>query len=165
MPAVSEPFFLLDQCLSPRIARQVLDATGHRITTVRDEWPERDLNVNPPQDQEIIPHLGNRGGHRGVWITLDWDASVEHADLIDRWRISALWLRPPEGAANRFSLSQQSQLLVAVVDSAYRIVADADAPVYLRARLASGDAPRPVLERLAGSLPDAPRRWQLVQLG
>lgn len=55
-------------------------------------------------------------------------------------------------------------LAIAVIDAAHRIVAFSNAPVYLRARLASGDAPRPALERLAGTLPDTPRRWQGIPL-
>lgn len=55
-------------------------------------------------------------------------------------------------------------LAIAVIDAAHRIVAAGDAAVYLRARLAPGDAPRPALERLAGSLPDTPRQWRRILL-
>ena len=70
----ADPFFLLAQCLSYRIAREVTRVTGFPIASVRDEWTDRNLSVNPPGDWEIIPHIGAKAGHRGVWITADWGA-------------------------------------------------------------------------------------------
>ena len=144
-PQGAEPFFLLDQCLSHRIASQVSRTTGYRITPVRNEWPERDLSVNPPQDWEIIQHLGSKSGHRGVWITLDWDAYDEYPGLIERNRISVLWLRRTEHGNPRFTRPRQTQLLVAVIATVYHLVFESISPVYLRA---SFDNDLPTLERL-----------------
>ena len=163
--SVSEPFFLLDQCLSHRIAYGVSRVSGYPVTPVRDEWPERDLSVNAPKDWEIIPHLGAKAGHLGVWITLDWGALAEYAHLIERHRISVLWLRGADGGGFSLLRAQQSQLLAEVIGMAYPIFAAATAPVYLRARLAPGGGAVPLLERLAGSLLEAPLRWVAAPLG
>ena len=159
--SLSEPFFLLDQNLSYRIALQVSRATGYPITAVRNEWPERNLSVNPPDDWEIIPHLGAKAGYRGVWITLDWDASNEYAQLINRHRISVLWLRRPQNWNARFSRPQQTRLVVEVIATARRLVAESDGPVYLQASFVEDS---PILERLRGLLQDAPLAWERVPL-
>lgn len=166
-PSGSEPFFLLDQSLSHRIARRVSRVSGYPVTPVRDEWPERDLSVDPPMDWEIIPHLGAKAGHFGVWITLDWGASAEHAYLIDRHRISVLWLQGAGGRGFSLPRVQQTQLLADVIGAAYSIFAAAAAPVYLRARFEPGEGsqPIPILERLAGSLLHTPLRWVDAGLG
>lgn len=158
---LSEPFFLLDQNLSYRIARQVSRATGYSITPVQDEWPERDLSVNPPDDWEIIPHLSAKAGHLGVGITSDWDAFDEYPQLISRHRISVLWLRRPQSEDAPFRRPQQAQLLVAVIATVYRMVSESQNPVYPRASIA-GEAP--AMERLQGTLPATVEDWQNVPL-
>ena len=157
----SEPFFLLDQNLSYRIAHQVSRAAGYPITAVQNEWPERNLSINPPADWEIIPHLGAKVGHRGVWITLDWDASSEYDELIARHRISVLWLRRPEDGNHPFLRPAQAQLLIAVIATVYRMVAESRNPVYFRA---SFEDDLPFLERLQGALPGSDEMWQRVPL-
>lgn len=159
--SLSEPFFLLDQNLSYRIALQVYRATGYPITAVRNEWPERDLSVNPPEDWEIIPHLGAKSGHLGVWITLDWDAFDEHSYLIDRHRISVLWLCGSRDGNTRFFRHLQTQLLIAVIATVYRVVAESDDPVYLRASYVED---LPALERMQGTLRHTPMVWGRVPL-
>lgn len=109
----SDPFFLLDQCLSYRIAREVTRVTGFPITSVRDEWPDRNLDINPPGDWEIIPHLGAKAGHRGLWITADWGALRQHSQLIDNNRISVLWLRGAE-SLNFPTLSRSQHIHILV---------------------------------------------------
>lgn len=158
-PSASESFFLLDQCLSYRIAYGVSRASGYPVTPVRDEWPERDLSVNPPMDWEIIPHLGAKAGHWGVWITLDWGALMEYAHLIDRHRISVLWLRR---TGNRnLTLAEQRRTLIAVLGTAHRIVAATTAPVYLRAMYDG----QPMLERWSGTrLGEPGQQWVAVLL-
>ena len=162
---LSNPFFLLDQCLSYRIAREVTRTTGFPITSVRDEWPNRNLDVNPPGDWEIIPHLGAKAGHRGVWITADWGAFSQHSQLILNNRISVLWLR---GAESRnfptLSRLQQTDILVAVMATVYRLIVASDSPVFLLASLDAESGAPPVLERLQGGILDRPNRWQLVPL-
>lgn len=159
--SLSEPFFLLDQNLSYRIALQVSRATGYPITTVRNEWPDRNLSVNPPDDWEIIPHLGAKAGHRSVWITSDWDAFDDYPQLINRHRISVVWLRRPQNRNAPFRRPQQARLLVAVMETAHRLVAESTAPVYLRA---SFDDELPILERLQGALPGTDEDWRRIPL-
>ena len=161
----SDILFLLDQCLSYRIAREVTRVTGFSITSVRNEWPDRNLDINPPGDWEIIPHLGAKAGHRGVWITADWGAFRQHSQLILNNRISVLWLR---GAESRnfptLSRLQQTQILVAVIATAHRLISESDSPVFLLASLDPTSGLPPVLERLQGTLLDTHPIWQPVPL-
>ena len=144
---------------------EVSAATGRFIATVWDEWPGRDLSVNPLPDDAIIRHLGSMGGRWAVWITQDWSALGDFRELIDAHRISVLWLR---GTGGR-SLKPPEQLLLAgaVLDTVWRLAMDDDSSLYLRARFAPGGGapPAPMLERLAGSLLEAPLRWVVVPLG
>ena len=56
-------------------------------------------------------------------------------------------------------------LAVAVIDTAHRLVAASNTPVYLRARFApDDDAAQPTLEQLAGTLLDSPLHWRRVSL-
>ena len=164
-PSASEPFFLLDQNLSHRIAPQVTRATGFPITPVRDEWPDRDLEIDPPRDWEIAPHLGAKAGHRGVWITLDWGALRQHTSVIHNSSISVLWLRGEE-SRNFPTLSrlQQTEMIIAVIATVHRQVAESDSPVFLLARLDSESNLPPILERLEGTLLDTPQTWRRVAL-
>ena len=156
---VPEPFFLLDQGLSPRITPEVFRATGYQIATVWDEWPGRDFNADRLPDEEIIPYLGNKAGHLAVWITCDWDARRKHSSSIERNRISVLWLRGPGG--RNPTLKQQTQMLCAVISRVILLVSESGAPVYMRARLDPNDNFQPFLERRQGT----PPRWERVQLG
>ena len=161
----SDPFFLLDQCLSYRIAREVTRVTGFPITSVKDEWPDSNLDVNPPGDWEIIPHLGAKAGHRGVWITADWGALRQHSQLIVNNRISVLWLR---GAESRnfptLSRSQHAYILVTVIATVHRLIVASDSPLFLLASLDPGAGLPPVLERLHSGLLDNPQQWGQVGL-
>ena len=161
----SDPFFLLDQCLSYRIAREVTRVTGFPITSVRDEWPDRNLDINPPGDWEIIPHLGAKAGHRGLWITADWGALRQHSQLIDNNRISVLWLRGAESLNfPTLSRSQHIHILVSVMATVHRLIVASDSPVFLLASLDPGSGSPPVLERLQSGLLDNPQQWEQVGL-
>ena len=161
----SEPFFLMDQCLSYRIAREVTRVTGFPITSVRDEWPDRNLDVSPPGDWEVIPDLGDRAGHRGVWITADWGALTQHSRLILNNRISVLWLR---GAESRnfpiLSKWQQTRILVTVMSTVNRLIVTSDSPVLLLASLDPESGALPILERMQGSILDRPPEWLPIPL-
>ena len=148
--------------MSRNAAPEVSAATGYSIPTVWDEWPGRDLSVNPLGDEEIIPHLGNKAVYRAVWITQDWEASWKHQNLLIAHHISVLWLRGPGGRP--FNRAEQSSVLIAVLETVHRLVSESDAPVYLRARYDPEGGSRPILERLQGSLRDAPLQWQRVSL-
>ena len=159
---VPEPFFLLDQSLSHDIAAEVFRVTGYHITTIWDEWPDRDFNANSLPDEEIIPHMGDKAGHRALWITCDWDARRKHRDSINRNRISVLWLRGPGGTNP--TLEQQTQMLCAAIGKVRSLISESDTPVYLRARLDPDNNYRPFLEQLQGSVLDRPLEWQRVPL-
>ena len=160
-----DPFFLLDRCLSYRIARDVTRITGFPITSVRDEWPDRNLDVDPPGDWEIIPHLGDKAGHRRVWITADWGAFSQHSQLILNNRISVLWLRGME-SRNFLALSrsQQTHILATVMATVYRIIVSSNSPVFLLASLDVESRMPPVLEKMQGSILDRPPQWHRVPL-
>ena len=154
----SEPFFLLDQCLSYRIAREVTRVTGFPIASVKDEWPGRDLSVNPPGDWEIIPHIGAKAGHRGVRITADWGAFRQHSQLILNNRISVLWLRGSESRNfPTLSRAQHAHVLVTVIATVHRLIVASDSPLFLLASLDPRAGLLLVLERLqSGLLPEWP---------
>ena len=161
----SDPFFLLDQCLSYRIARDVTRITGFPITSVRDEWPDRNLDVNPSGDWEIIPHLGDKAGHRGVWITADWGAFSQHSQIIINNRISVLWLRGMESRNfPALSKSQQTHILTTVMATVYRIIVASDSPVFLLASLDAESGAPPVLEKMQGALADTKPIWERLPL-
>lgn len=159
-PLLAEPFFLLDESLSRNIVAGVSAATGYSIATVWDEWPGRNLPVNPLPDEAIIPHLGAKGGCRAVWITADLNARRRHRRLLEAQQISVLWLLGP-GNRN-LGVAEQRRTLIAVLGTAHRIVAATAAPVYLRARYDG----QPMLERWgAARLGEHGQRWVAVPLG
>ena len=161
-PPVPEPFFLLDESLSSGIVAEVCRVTGYAIATVWDEWPGRDFSVNRLLDEEIIPHLGEKASHRAIWITGDRKAFGRHGALIRFHHISVLWLNGP--GRRPLEPREQLQMLCAVMDKVRSLVLESNYPVYLRARLDSGNDYQPFLERLSGSVFDRPPEWQPVPL-
>ena len=148
--------------MSTRIVPDVSAAINYPISTVREEWPERDLSVNPVPDQEIIPYLGGKGGHLAVWITQDWSALGDFKLLLGYHRISVLWLRGPGGRS--LQPHEQAMITTDVFYTVRRIVVESSAPVYLRARYDPDGGSQSMLERLQGSLRDTPLRWERVPL-
>ena len=160
---VSEPFFLLDESLSSGIVAEVSRVTGYAIATVLDEWSGRDFSINRLLDEEIISHLGEKFGHRAVWITCDWDARRKHRESINRNRISVLWLR---GLGGRNPTPQeQTQMLCIVMDRVRFLIRESSIPVYLLVRLDANNDNQPFLQRLHGSILNRPPQWQRVPLG
>ena len=161
----SDPFFLLDQCLSCRIAREVTRLTGFPITSLKDEWPDRNLNVNPPGDWEIIPHIGAKAGHRGVWITADWGAFRQHSQIILNNGISVLRLR---GAESRnfptLSRAQYAHILVTVIATVHRLIVASDSPLFFLASLDPGAGLPPALECLQSGLLEDTQQWEQIGL-
>ena len=148
MLPIAEPFFLFDESMSRNAAPEVSASTGYPIPTVWDEWPGRDMSVNPLGDEEIIPHLGIKAGHRAVWITQDWRAYFKHQNRLIVHHISVLWLRGPGGWP--FSRLEQPPVLIAVLATARRLVVVSDVPVHLRAKYDPIGSSLPMLERLQG---------------
>ena len=159
---LSEPFFLLDESLSSGIVAEVSRATGYPISTVRDEWPGRNLAVDPLPDEEIIPHLGQKAGNRSLWITGDWKARHEHARLISSSGISVLWLRGP--GRRPLEPGEQLRMLCAAMNRVVSLIGGSDEPVYLRVRLDPNNGYQPFLERLRDTVLDRPLEWQRVPL-
>lgn len=160
MPQLSlDPIFLLDDSLSYRFAEALAAATGYDVRTIRSEWPKRDPFVNPVQDEEIIPHLGPLARHRGIWITCDKDAQKAHAKLLMASQISVLWVYQPKRAPLKGL--QELQLLSLVIERVYALIAQAQAPMYLKTYM---NVQRPRLERLAGTLNDKRLLWERIKL-
>ena len=44
-------------------------------------------------DEQIISHIGDAYGHRGVWITKDSSAKRRHAEIIRASGISVIWIK------------------------------------------------------------------------
>lgn len=157
----SELFLLADQCLGTRVARRVR-VSGNRIATIQDEWPGRDLQANPPPDEEIIRHLHEKAGRRALWITQDWNAFRRHGQALHASSISVLWLLWPK--YSRLSAADKSHVVQLVIETVYRLVLNSDAPVYFQVRLESMTGYQPILERLRGSVLDRPIDWQRIPL-
>ena len=154
-----EPVFLLDDDISYRFAPALSHATGYEIRSVQCVWNDRDRFINPVQDEEIIPYLGELAREKGIWITADWDSRTAHAKLIMAENISVLWVHAPKGKALRGL--QELQLLSQVIEHVYALVAAARSPVYLRTYL---NVTRPRLDRLAGTWYDSKLNWERVPL-
>ena len=157
---VPEPFFLLDESLSSGIVEEASRITGHAIATVWEEWQGRDSSVSPLLDQEIVRHLGDKAGHRAVWITGDRRALGEHGHLIDDHRISVIWLRGP--GRRPLEPREQLRMLCAVLDKVSSLIGQSSVPVYLRVRLDPNDGYQPYLEKLQGTVLDRPLEWQRI---
>ena len=66
----------MDNGLNPRIA-DLLSQLEYSMRSVQAEFgvaPTDSLS-----DEEIIRHIGNTYGHRGVWVTKDTSSKREHA--------------------------------------------------------------------------------------
>lgn len=161
-PPAPEPFLLLDESLSSGIAEEVRQATGHPIPTVRDEWPGRNFQINRLRDEEIISYLGNKAGHRSLWITGDRKALDEHSQPITDHGISVLLLRGP--GRRPLNPREQSQILCAVMERARSLILERSAPVYLRAGLDHLNAYEPFLESLHDTLLNRPMQWNRIPL-
>ena len=77
------PRFLLDESLPPRVA-EALRLVGYQLTSCQAEgtlgW----------QDEELIPWLASQ---KYVWVTKDDTARSQHLQVIQRARISVVWVR------------------------------------------------------------------------
>ena len=148
-----EPFYLLDENLSPSFAL-VFTAVGYRVTSVNESFSDEER----VSDEEIIEWLAANGRQNAVWVTADHEAKKIHAKLILAANISVLWiLRSRRGLSGL----QELQLLSLVIEHVTALIAAASAPVYLQASL---NGRRPKLERLIGRL-DQPRlEFQRISL-
>lgn len=159
--SASELYLLADHCLGTRVARRVR-ISGNRIRTIQEEWPGRDLQIDPPQDEEIIRRLGETAGRRAVWITQDRAAYSRHRGALHASQISVLWLRWTK--YSDMPVESKSRVLQLVIETVYDLVAGSNAPVYFRVTLDSDNPRHPILGRLQGTVLDRPPRWQRIPL-
>ena len=157
----SDLLLLADHCLGTRLARRVR-VSGSQIRTIQEEWPGRDLQSDPPMDDEIIRHLETRAGSNALWITQDWHAFSRHGEALYASPISVLWLRWPRYSI--LSSEDKAQVVQSVIETVYDLILESNAPVYFRTRLAANDRRQPILERLTGTVLDRPIEWEPVPL-
>lgn len=136
-----EPFFVIDENLSPSFAK-ALHATGFRITSIVEAFNGR----RAVQEEEIIPWLSQNGRKNAIWVTKDWDAQKRHAKLIHEQNISVLWLLIPDQGLRAL---RELQLLVLVIEHVSNVVIESRTPSYIRA---SFNVRRPKLERIISPL-------------
>ncbi len=138
-----EPFFLIDENLSPTFAK-ALASTGFTITDVVTEFNGR----KGVQEEEILPRLSQYGQKNAVWITKDWKAQKLHAKLIHEQSVSVLWMLIPDQGLRAL---RELQLLVLVIEHVSTVVRTSLTPVYL---CASFNVKRPKLQRIVNPLTD-----------
>ena len=157
-----EPFYLLDQGISYRIVRQVQvpGIATNRFTSVREVWPDRDLDVDAPSDQEIIQFLAGRAGHRSLWITIDWRAFEDHKKLLHAQQVSVLWLRCPP--RRDLTLPQQRITIQDALPRIHPMLLEADSPIYFRLSSRFGEMATAIFERLESNILDTPQLWKPV---
>jgi len=128
----SDPFFLVDECLSKHIAK-ALKLVGYNVGSVEDVFPGR--RGRPVTDEEIIDWLGRQ--RLGVWVTADHSARRQRREQLLFWRVSAIWVKwPKRGMTAR----RQHRLLSYVIDPISEEVRASHEPVYFLAYY-NGDRP------------------------
>lgn len=148
-----EPFFVIDENLSPSFAK-ALASTGFSITDVVTEFNGR----KGVPEEEIIPWLSQHGQKNAVWVTKDWKAQKLHAKLIHEQSVSVLWILIPDQGLRAL---RELQLLVLLVEHVSNIVLTSTTPVYL---CASFNVRRPKLERIISPLTDKKLKFQRIPL-
>lgn len=148
-----EPLFLIDENLSPALARTFRDV-GFNVTSVSEAFHGR----GQVSDVEIIEWLGQQGRQNAVWVTADDNAQKAHAKLILASRISVLWiLRPHAG----LTALQELILLSLIINDVNAWVLSSTAPVYFRASL---NVRRPKLEQIISPLTSRRLEFKRIQL-
>ena len=68
-----------------------MEGLGYPITSVEDEFDVRPtVSVD---DEDIINHIADYHGFRGVWITKDNSSKRAHVGLAKRRRVSVVWIQ------------------------------------------------------------------------
>ena len=120
-----EPFYILDNGLNPRIA-DLLSQLGYSMRSVQAEF-----GVAPTDsisDEEIIRHIGDTYGHRGVWVTKDNSSKREHAEVISASRISVIWIKQ-----QRLSTMEQHHIVTRCYHRTYQDLVDSRTPIHYEA--------------------------------
>jgi hypothetical protein len=120
-----EPFYILDNGLNPRIA-DLLSQLEYSMRSVQAEFgvaPTDSLS-----DEEIIRHIGNTYGHRGVWVTKDTSSKREHAETIRASGISVIWIKQ-----QTLSSRQQHHVVTLCYHRTYQELTDSRSPIHYEA--------------------------------
>ena len=149
-----EPFFLLDENLSPYFV-PAFDSLGFEMRSVVAVFAGR----RGVKEEELIPWLGKRCDCCPVWITEDTDSRKRHAKLILEHKVSVLWL--VNQGRHPLNGIQELQLLSQVIPVVAKTAAGSARPVYLEASLTSRKAK---LRRLQGHLFDRQAKYETVYL-
>jgi hypothetical protein len=115
--------FILDECL-PHVISVALNNVGFPITSCREQEKSEWL------DDQLIPWIGEQNW---VWITKDDAARRGHRALIQKARISVIWIRGIErrdGTTTRNNILAKDvlHLLVAKLDDIKESVSNARGP-------------------------------------
>ena len=68
-----------------------MERLGYPIKSVQAEF-----NIGASEsvsDQDIIRHIADTYGHRGVWLTKDRSSKREHGELLRVSEISVIWIK------------------------------------------------------------------------
>ena len=120
--ALPPPFFILDNGLNPEIAR-ALTHLEFPIKSVQDEF-----NVSPGdsvEDSQIIDHIADYYGFRGVWITKDISSKRVHLEQIKLRRISVVWIRK-----QNLSTRQQLRIVAHGIADVFQTLTEASGPIH-----------------------------------
>ena len=122
---MDEPFYILDNGLNPRIAES-MGALGYRVRSVQAEFGV--AATDSVSDEQIIEHIGNTYGHRGVWLTKDRSSRRQHAAIIRASRISVIWIKQ-----QTLSTVQQHYIVTFCYHRTYQELLDSRNPVHYEA--------------------------------
>lgn len=120
--------FLVDNDLSPLIAKALEDFDFLDIQTVHKAFGSRDI-----ADEVIIPWLAETGT---IWITHDRNAKRRHAPALKQNRVTVLWIRG-ESLAN----FDHVQIVVKVLEQLIEKASKAHDAIHFRAGKKTGPSP------------------------
>ena len=92
---------------------------------------QTEFGVSPTDsvsDEEIIRHVGDTYGHRGVWLTKDGSARRQHAEIISASGISVIWIKQ-----QRLSTMQQHYIVTLCYHRTYPELASSRSPIHYEA--------------------------------
>ena len=92
---------------------------------------EMEFGVAPTDsvsDEQIIRHIGDVYGHRGVWLTKDSSSKREHAEIIRASKISVIWIKQ-----QTLSTQQQHYIVTLCYHRTYQELVSARNPIHYEA--------------------------------
>ena len=79
-------------------------------------------------DEQIIRHIWDTYGHRGVWLTKDSSSKREHAEIIRASRISVIWIKQ-----QRLNTMQQHYIVTRCYHRTYQELLRSRSPIHYEA--------------------------------